>query len=417
VSTATAYAAEPIGTAFGKPCAAAYLIVVPGSYETEDLASMSTAVDSMFDKAEITEENTEENTDSSVGVHYIDYPAQIFDALTDVAAAMTKSPLELGGTYKESKDNGYEATWSTMNHYGKQCVDAKFVLVGYSQGAHIAGDIAATIADESTPVSADRVRGVHLLADPARDGGYEPLVGDASGSDGLAVLAKLNGRNFGSLSDRTIQAAIPGNGELLIADVTTLDRVNQPYVAPLNVTALAARDGDGEGGAGVLVTGDFEGDVRTWRLGRLTASQPVARARVVTSAVDETAGMAVSSMDDFSGSLEVRELSTGKLLYQRPEISARSMALAPHEGLDVVAQNGDIEACSMLDLTPIWRRRVHSDAVTDLRVWGDVVTSVGYDHALCLSALGTGEPLCPPARFWDKGLTAVEVLRRGSTTW
>jgi pimeloyl-ACP methyl ester carboxylesterase len=201
VPAATAHADEPIGTAFGKPCAAVYIIVVPGSYETEDLGSMSTAVKSVFDEAEI----TEENTDGSVDVHYIDYPARIVDALAAVAAAVTKSPIELGRAYKESKDDGYDATWSTMNHYGQQCVDSKFVLLGYSQGAHIAGDIAATIANEGTPVSADRVRGVHLLADPARDGGYEPLVGDASGSNGLAVLAKLNGRNFGSLSDRTIQ--------------------------------------------------------------------------------------------------------------------------------------------------------------------------------------------------------------------
>jgi hypothetical protein len=172
--TSSAEADEPDGTAFGQACGAVTVLAIPGSNETRDGVGRDAAVATLADAtAYVTE-----HADASVRTHYLGYPAQLVP-------------------YGDSRAHGYEAAWSTVNYYAQQCPYTSFILLGYSQGAHIAGDLAATIGIQASPVSADRIRSVHLLADPARDPDV-PVVGSGGASGGMfgqrGDFGALNGR-------------------------------------------------------------------------------------------------------------------------------------------------------------------------------------------------------------------------------
>jgi hypothetical protein len=183
---------EPIGTAFGASCAALTLVAIPGSNETNEAAGMDVAKGVL---SQVTASATQ-HLGPSVRPHFLGYPAQLFP-------------------YGDSRKHGYQAAWSTVAYYGKQCPDTEFVLTGYSQGAHIAGDLAATIGKEGTPVSADRVRSVRLLADPARDGNFPSLVGMKPGGYGLTGYyggLEISDRGyFGTLNDRVTEYCSAGD--------------------------------------------------------------------------------------------------------------------------------------------------------------------------------------------------------------
>lgn len=69
--------------------------------------------------------------------------------------------------YFESKNKGYAEALGTLERLATDCPSSKFFLVGFSQGAHIAGDLAQTVFHEGSPVDRSRIAGVILLADPA----------------------------------------------------------------------------------------------------------------------------------------------------------------------------------------------------------------------------------------------------------
>jgi Cutinase len=174
----SAAADEPEGTAFGHPCGMVALIAVPGSNETTEGVGFDIAKKTMGD----VNRRIEESKDASIRVHYISYPAQILP------------------NYLDSKNKGYQATWNTLDYYAKQCPTTRFILMGYSQGAHIAGDLAAEIGNHHTPVDPARIRSVRLLADPARNAGYTPLVGmETDNTPGIAIQLGA-GRAFGELN-------------------------------------------------------------------------------------------------------------------------------------------------------------------------------------------------------------------------
>ena len=156
-----ASASEPSGTAFGKSCAAVTLLAIPGSNETTKSARMDVAQAML---SNVTDYITKHG-DSSIRTHYLGYPARLVP-------------------YGDSRAQGYQAAWSTINYYARQCQNTSFILVGYSQGAHIAGDLATTIGKQGSPVAASRVRSVRLLADPARNPNF-PVVGSGGRAGGL----------------------------------------------------------------------------------------------------------------------------------------------------------------------------------------------------------------------------------------
>ncbi|MGV9948996.1 cutinase family protein [Rhodococcus aetherivorans] len=94
------------------------------------------------------------------------YPAAGVDGIDPAAAKLTYNL----SAYKMSKDEGYAVAYRLLEDWARSCPSAKFFLVGYSQGAHIAADLAQTVFHQGSPLDRDRIAGVVLIADPAYNG-------------------------------------------------------------------------------------------------------------------------------------------------------------------------------------------------------------------------------------------------------
>jgi pimeloyl-ACP methyl ester carboxylesterase len=93
-----------------------------------------------------------------------------------------------GTTYANSSARGVEATNAQIRQISAECgPDTDISIVGYSQGAEVAHEVAAEIGDNRGPVPPSRVRGVYLISDPNRSAG----TGLVPGAPGLR--APLNG--------------------------------------------------------------------------------------------------------------------------------------------------------------------------------------------------------------------------------
>ncbi|WP_200171138.1 cutinase family protein [Tomitella cavernea] len=161
-------------------------------------------------------------------------------------------------TYDASREAGTEATRQILADRYSECPLTSYVLIGFSQGAVIAGDVAAQIGHGNGPVPADLVLGVGLVADGRRDAdapgaattqlgvptgvGAEVMLGglhDVPGFPGTTMTgARPDG--FGVLADRTVQICAPGD---LICDapanlagdlIGTLTKLGTAVSAPVH---------------------------------------------------------------------------------------------------------------------------------------------------------------------------------------
>lgn len=126
-------------------------------------------------------------------------------------------------SYNNSRTAGTAATEDILSRRSAECPLTSYFLTGFSQGAVIAGDVAAKIGAGNGPVPADRVLGVALIADGRRDPDAAPTIGPPVAGVGaelsLAGL-KLPGMTltgprpggFGELADRTVQICAPTDG-------------------------------------------------------------------------------------------------------------------------------------------------------------------------------------------------------------
>ena len=128
-------------------------------------------------------------------------------------------------SYNASRDEGNRATKAALAAMAEKCPLTSYVLVGFSQGAVIAGDIAGDIGNGRGPVDEDLVLGVTLIADGRRQTGVGQHIGpDPAGQGAEITLAEvpfLSGMGltmtgprpggFGKLDDRTNQICAPGD--------------------------------------------------------------------------------------------------------------------------------------------------------------------------------------------------------------
>lgn len=130
-------------------------------------------------------------------------------------------------TYDESQAIGRDRTSQEMAGMNQECPLTNFVMMGYSQGAAIAGDLAEQIGAGNGPVPAERISGVALVGDPRRDPnqGQNPGVplngvglelGLAPVKDIAAAIipgATMRGSRagFGVLNDRVQNICAPGD--------------------------------------------------------------------------------------------------------------------------------------------------------------------------------------------------------------
>lgn len=130
-------------------------------------------------------------------------------------------------SYNDSRAEGKRAAVQALTDMNNRCPLTSYVIVGFSQGAVIGGDIASDIGNGRGPVDQDLVLGVTLIADGRRqDGVGQNLPSNPPGQGaeitlhevpmlsalGLSMTGPRAG-GFGALNDRTNQ--ICGLGDLI----------------------------------------------------------------------------------------------------------------------------------------------------------------------------------------------------------
>jgi hypothetical protein len=172
-------------------------------------------------------------------------------------------------SYNDSRAEGSRATVGAMTAMNDRCPLTSFILVGFSQGAVIAGDIASDIGNGRGPVDEDLVLGVTLIADGRRHPGEGLEIGPNPPGQGAEITLSevptlsalgltMSGQRpggFGALNNRTNQ--ICGAGDLICAapqsafNITNLPRTlevlaggaGQPVHAMYNTPEFWSLDG------------------------------------------------------------------------------------------------------------------------------------------------------------------------------
>jgi Cutinase len=150
-----------------------------------------------------------------VEIFTVPYTAQFHNPLSDDGQM----------NYNDSRAEGSRAAVKAMTDMNNRCPLTSYVLVGFSQGAVIAGDIASDIGNGRGPVDADLVLGVTLIADGRRQPGHGQDVGPnppGQGAEitldevpmlssmGLTMTGPRPG-GFGVLNDRTNEICATGD--------------------------------------------------------------------------------------------------------------------------------------------------------------------------------------------------------------
>ncbi|MDR7330453.1 cutinase family protein [Corynebacterium guangdongense] len=129
-------------------------------------------------------------------------------------------------SYDESRAEGTARVTGELRHIHQTCPSTDFILMGFSQGAVITGDVADQIGGGQGVIPAEKVRGVALIADGRREPGVGVNPGvevDGIGAEislqpvsGLiqfvvpgATMTGERPNGFGALADRTYQICAP----------------------------------------------------------------------------------------------------------------------------------------------------------------------------------------------------------------
>ncbi|WP_024795929.1 cutinase family protein [Tomitella biformata] len=188
------------------------------------------------------------------------FPESRVDVMTVPYVAQFARPMAPPeATYDDSRAQGKAAAENMIRDRTAECPLTNFVLMGFSQGAVIAGDIASDIGNgvATAPISADRVLGVGLIADGRRDTTAPAAglnLGVPGGKGAEVLLAGLNlgplmpgttmtgprPGGFGVLADRAVQICAPGDlicdapAEVLTNLVGTIAQLSTAASAPIH---------------------------------------------------------------------------------------------------------------------------------------------------------------------------------------
>ncbi|MGH3960083.1 carboxylesterase Culp6 [Mycobacterium sp.] len=128
-------------------------------------------------------------------------------------------------SYDDSRAEGTRAAVKAMTEMNDKCPLTSYVLIGFSQGAVIAGDIASDVGNGRGAVDEDLVLGATLIADGRRQEGVGQDIGPnppGQGAEvtlhevpvlsglGLTMTGKRPG-GFGALGNRTYEICAPGD--------------------------------------------------------------------------------------------------------------------------------------------------------------------------------------------------------------
>ncbi|MGV0655378.1 cutinase family protein [Mycolicibacterium thermoresistibile] len=201
-------------------CPDVQLVSIPGTWESSPRLDPFNPVE--FPIAlllNVTNPIRQEFDNSRLEVYTVPYTAEF------------SNPFAADGqmSYNDSRAEGTKAAVRAITEMNERCPLTSYVLIGFSQGAVIAGDIASDIGNGRGPVDEDLVLGVTLIADGRRQanvGQDLPPNPPGQGAEitlhevptlsslGLAMTGPRPG-GFGALQNRTFQ--ICARGDLICA--------------------------------------------------------------------------------------------------------------------------------------------------------------------------------------------------------
>lgn len=163
-------------------CPIVYSVAVPGTTQTNPKADPTKPVGVL---GQILEPIREHSPVRLIN-YYAPYPATIIGGGD-------------GGGYKASKNAGIDSANARLKLVADRCPKTAFILSGYSQGADVAGDIAAAIGHNRGVIPANRLLAVALVADPSQAPVGQPTIGLSKPGMGFAGVRS---GGFGSLTQR-----------------------------------------------------------------------------------------------------------------------------------------------------------------------------------------------------------------------
>ncbi|WP_228822159.1 cutinase family protein [Nocardia farcinica] len=139
---------------------------------------------------------------ASVRAEQVPYVAQVGGP---IAGMFTGNPL----TLSQSRENGASALNTRAKELAAACPLSKFVILGYSQGALIAGDFLSAVGNRKGAVDPSRILAGALLSDPKRSATAESDFAGSTGTSSGSSSTKLS-----SVSETLIGSNPGGEGVL-----------------------------------------------------------------------------------------------------------------------------------------------------------------------------------------------------------
>lgn len=197
-------------------CPDVQMVAIPGTWEsspTEDPLNPGQFPIALL--LNVTRPIQQEFGPDRVQVYTVPYTAQFHNPFS----------VDQQMSYNDSRKEGTAAAARALTDMNNRCPLTSYVLVGFSQGAVIAGDLASDIGNGRGPVDEDLVLGVTLIADGRRQIGVGQDVGPNAPGQGAEVTLKevpalsalgltMSGERpggFGALNNRTNQICAPGD--------------------------------------------------------------------------------------------------------------------------------------------------------------------------------------------------------------
>ncbi|WP_054813714.1 cutinase family protein [Nocardia arizonensis] len=163
-------------------CPGTYVVAVPGTWETSNSEPEKGMLGMITD-----------NLPGDIRTDYVHYAATAF-------------PWE-GEVYGRSRQEAADKTRGLVGAMARQCPGTKIAMLGYSQGADAAGDVASEIGTGLGVAPPNQIAMVGLISDPKRSP-TDNLIGPAVGGAG-AGGPRLGG--FGWVSPQTFTFCAAGD--------------------------------------------------------------------------------------------------------------------------------------------------------------------------------------------------------------
>jgi hypothetical protein len=219
-TSSSAYPHKPRPASQDSSCPDVQLVAVPGTWESSLQDNPLNPV--QFPKAlllNVTRPISGQFNSSRVEVYTVPYTAQFHNPLSGDQQI----------SYNDSRAEGTRATVKAMTDMNNKCPLTSYVLVGFSQGAVIAGDIASDVGNGRGPVDDDLLLGATLIADGRRQQGVGQDIGPNPPGEGAEItlheIPVLDGLGltmtgarpggFGELNGKINE--ICGSGDLICA--------------------------------------------------------------------------------------------------------------------------------------------------------------------------------------------------------